>query len=132
MRSSPGCLHKINKFRLTAILVLMTVIFSLGNKSFSQQEGLSKEEIVGIAIKAFEEKEGKITERVILYDVANGKWKAKFKTISEALAEKFVVLEDTDYQAVCLSIKPKPGLKGKNTWIFIDRSTGEVLAIYVE
>ncbi len=81
---------------------------------------------------AFEKFEGRLQERVIIYDLENGKWRRKFETIDQGMAGKFDVLADRDYQAVCFAIKPKPGLKGKNVWVFVDRFTGTVLALYVE
>ncbi|MCU0651822.1 MAG: hypothetical protein MUC39_02645 [Candidatus Omnitrophica bacterium] len=116
------------------IIVLLFLLLILPKqKIFSQsQEKLSKEKIVQIAVNAFEQLEGKIKERMIIYDIANGKWEAKFEGLDREMAAKFDVLAGKDYQAVCLAIKPKPGLKGKNTWVFVDRSTGAVLALYVE
>jgi len=115
------------------ILLLFWLLILPRGGIFSQTQGqLSKEKIVQIALKAFEQLNGNIKERMIIYDVANGKWGAKFEQLDREMAAKFDVLAGKDYQAVCLAVKPKPGLKGKNTWVFVDRLSGAVLALYVE
>lgn len=114
------------------LIIALISLFLPVQKIFSQERELSKEEIVRIAMAAFEKLEGKLQERVIIYDLENGKWRRKFETIDEEIAGKFEVLEDRDYQAVCFAIKPKPGLKGKNVWVFVDRFTGIILALYGE
>jgi len=114
------------------LIFTFAVLFLPTQKIFCQERELSKEEIVRVAMAAFEKLEGKLRERVIIYDQENGKWRMKFASLDEEMAGKFEVLEDRSYQAVCFALKPKPGLKGKNVWVFIDRFTGTVLALYVE
>ncbi len=81
---------------------------------------------------AFQKAGGNLKERIVIYDVGNGRWEKSFGTLEQELISRFEVLLSGDYQAVCFALKPKPNLKGKNVWVFVDTATKEVLALYVE
>jgi len=111
--------------------LLVGVFFSLPLQIIYAAD-LSKQEIIQIAIKEFENKGGRIQDRVIIYDVNNGQWERGFSALDPEMAKKFEFLQDKDYQVVLLKLKPKPGLEGSNVWVFVDRITGIALAVYRE
>jgi len=99
---------------------------------YCQSQALSKEQIVQIAVGEFQKLGGNLQQRIIVFDINNGKWERHFATIDRDLLAKFEVLLDKDYQAVCFAPKPRVSKEAKNIWVFIDRITGYVLALYVE
>lgn len=81
---------------------------------------------------AFQKAGGSLKERIVIYDLGNGRWEKTFLTLDQELISRFEVLLAQDYQAVCFALKPKPNLKGKNVWVFVDIATGEAIALYVQ
>lgn len=119
----------MKKFLIPAIILAL----SLPSLNLHSQETiLSKERIVRIAMDAFQKAGGNLKERIVIYDVGNGRWEKTFGILDQELISRFEVLLAGDYQAVCFALKPKPNLKGKNVWVFVDTATKEVLALYVE
>jgi len=133
MKLYPGCLNKKKRqgFILASLLIL-ALFLPVQKKGQCQGYELSKEQIIQIAIEAFREKGGNLKERIIIYDIANGQWDMRFENLDKELAAKFDVLIGKNYQAIRFKLKPRPGLKGKDVWVFVDRITGAVLALYVE
>lgn len=115
----------------TAIIALAVFFFS--SVTAARAGSLTKEQLVASAVGAFQKLGGRLSERIIIYDVNNWKWEKKFESLSkDGLADKFSCLEGMNYQAVCFKIKPKPNLRGHDIWVFVERNTGTILALYTD
>ena len=113
--------------------ILLTIILSFTfARAFCQTGDFPKEKLVQIAIQEFQKLGGKLSERRIIYDIDNGIWESKRVFFNKEMVSKLEVLSEKNYQAICFVLKPRPSLKGKNTWVFVDKMTGEVLVVYVE
>ena len=124
--------RKMKKIKYLLLCQIILLLLTPFQAALSQNDGLPKERMVRIAIEAFQKKGGNILERVIIFDVGNGRWRKKVKTLSQDIASKFGFLDVVDYQAICLAAKPNRRVNMPDVWIFLDRFTGEILCIYAE
>jgi hypothetical protein len=120
---------------------LVIILCFASSVVFSQDDKLTKEQIIQIAISkakelgyktdemniVYDENNKNITEHlkrigVSTYNVKNKKWDKDLPTTPE---KEYPELKDKDYQSVYLG--PKGSVKGGDLWVFIDKSTGEVI-----
>lgn len=124
----------MKKLVLITLLLVLSLICFVQNKPTPitpiHKIGLSREEVLRIAIKEGKRERLNLIYRTILFDVDNKYWKEKLKTIQEVDAQDYKFLESKDYQAVCFA--PVEILNSKNVWVLIDKKTGEVLKLYKE
>ena len=108
---------------------------------FSQDNRLTKEQIIQVAISKAKELGYKTEEMNIVYDEGNKSIKKYLerigvsaynkttqqwdKVLSTTPEKEYPELKDKDYQSVYLGIKGN--VKGGDLWVFIDRNTGEVI-----
>lgn len=115
---------------LAGLAVLM--VFSFATFAFCQEDEVPKEQIIAIATAAAEEAGVAIEEAEIIYDEGGQLWDER---------TGFIVGEDEspnhgilrrgflkNYRVVYYDFKQPLN----DVWVFVDKDTGEVLAVYKE
>lgn len=100
------------------------------NRKGSDKDMLTKKQIIEIANREATTRGIKVSILTkVLYDVNNKEWKqtyARIKKEDPNFAVTLRILEKTEYQAVCYYSRiPQPG---GILWIFVNRSSGEIVA----
>jgi len=113
-----------------ALLVILAfaVLFSFPS-AFAGKDELSKDEIKAIAIKEVKAKGFKIEGAEIIYDSGNKMWTRKIGYLTQKIDDRnhgvLVQGFQKNYRTVYFDLKEP----ANDLWVFVDKDTGEVLAV---
>ena len=123
----------LSKNVIYIIVICAISLFGCRQDNKKKNRLLTQEEIIQIANKERISEGISIEESNVYYDIENKKWKSRLsslKNTSPEYAKRFSVLDGRDYQAVHYSLKKIA--PGGVLWVFVDKSTSEVIAIHGE
>ncbi len=99
---------------------------------------LTKQQIINIATEKAKAEEVTLDIREVHYDMGNKAWARKLTEIEQDSPDYakgrnyFKILDNYDYQAVLFAIRPDINVLGGDFWVFVDKTTGNVITIHGE
>jgi hypothetical protein len=103
-----------------------------------KESTLTKQQIIDIATKKAKAEEVTLDIRQVHYDVGNQAWGTKLTEIKQnspdyaKSRDYFKILDSYDHQAVLFALKPDANVLGGDLWVFVDKTTGNVITIHGE
>lgn len=117
--------------KVILIALAFAVLFSFSS-AYAENNELSKDEIMAIAIETVKAQGIDAAEADIIYDDGNQMWERKIGYITEKIDDPnhgiLVKGFQKNYRTVYFDLKDP----AKDLWVFVDKDSGEVLAVITD